>query len=283
MENAPKSTARSGPDFLCVGAQKAGTSWLYDQLRTHPDFWMPPIKALHYFEWPRDFWSTRGRKLQKNSRDSRDIRFLDALETISAKPEIDFEEYAALFEAKANLLSGDITPAYSTLQDEIIERISARFAQVRVIFLARDPVERAWSHLSMLVRHGATGAFDPGDGDAIMRNLFRSDVLLRSSPSQIVARWRRHIHPSRFRVYFFDDLKREPVKLRQSIVEFLGADPRKPSGELPANYNQKARFEKFRLTDEVRSQMAQFFESELRACADELGGVAKDWPARYGF
>jgi hypothetical protein len=44
-----KSSA-SGPDFLCIGMQKAGTAWLYDQLETHPDFWMPPLKELHFFD-----------------------------------------------------------------------------------------------------------------------------------------------------------------------------------------------------------------------------------------
>jgi hypothetical protein len=44
------STGDACPDFLCVGAQKAGTSWLYHQLTLHPDFWMPPIKELHYFD-----------------------------------------------------------------------------------------------------------------------------------------------------------------------------------------------------------------------------------------
>jgi hypothetical protein len=33
----------------------------------------------------------------------------------------------------------------------------------------------------------------------------------------------------------------------------------------------------------VRSRVAQFFEQELKACAAELGGPAKQWPARYGF
>jgi hypothetical protein len=40
----------AGPDFFCVGLQKGGTQWLYDQLQHHPDFWMPPIKELHYFD-----------------------------------------------------------------------------------------------------------------------------------------------------------------------------------------------------------------------------------------
>ncbi|PYJ23049.1 MAG: hypothetical protein DME92_02035 [Verrucomicrobia bacterium] len=38
-----------------------------------------------------------------------------------------------------------------------------------------------------------------------------------------------------------------------------------------------------RLTTKVRSRIAQFFEQELKACAVELGGPARQWPARYGF
>ena len=38
------------PDFLVVGAQKAGTTWLYRSLRTHPQVWMPREKELHYFD-----------------------------------------------------------------------------------------------------------------------------------------------------------------------------------------------------------------------------------------
>jgi hypothetical protein len=43
-------TGDACPDFLCVGAQKAGTSWLYRELEPHPDFWMPPVKELHYLD-----------------------------------------------------------------------------------------------------------------------------------------------------------------------------------------------------------------------------------------
>jgi hypothetical protein len=33
-----------------VGAQKAGTTWLFDYLGRHPDVAMSPIKELHYFD-----------------------------------------------------------------------------------------------------------------------------------------------------------------------------------------------------------------------------------------
>ncbi|MBI4357808.1 MAG: sulfotransferase [Candidatus Omnitrophica bacterium] len=38
------------PHFLGIGAQKAGTTWLYHVLRAHPDIWLPPVKELHYFD-----------------------------------------------------------------------------------------------------------------------------------------------------------------------------------------------------------------------------------------
>ena len=47
-------------------------------------------------------------------------------------------------------------------------------------------------------------------------------MLLRSYPSAVVARWKRYVHPDRFRIYFFDDLKRNPTELRCSILRFLG-------------------------------------------------------------
>jgi len=39
------------PSFLCIGAQKAATSWLFVTLQEHPDIWMPAIKELHYFDY----------------------------------------------------------------------------------------------------------------------------------------------------------------------------------------------------------------------------------------
>ena len=67
-------TGDASPDFLCVGAQKAGTSWLYRQLEPHPDFWMPPVKELHYFD--QLSWTKRGSR--RRNRDERDLRFFES-------------------------------------------------------------------------------------------------------------------------------------------------------------------------------------------------------------
>jgi hypothetical protein len=269
----------TGPDFLCIGAHKAGSTWLYQQLDSHPDFWMPPVKELHYF----DQLSRVQRAGRPRCRDERDLRFLERLKSLSAEPAIDLENYGRLFESKALLLSGDISPNYSTLSNEVVRQVVGYFPNLKVIFLARDPVDRVWSHLSMEVHYHQIEPFDVTDIEEVNRNLLRRGMLLRSYPSAVVARWKRHVHPEQFRVYFFDDLQRNPIELRRSILRFLGADPDKPSTRLTADYNSWTMMQKLPLTNEVRSHLARFFKKELKTCAARLGGPARDWPARYGF
>ena len=146
------SARHAQPDFMCIGAHKSGTTWLYQQLDAHPDFWMPPVKELHYF----DQLSRVDRSAPPRCRDERDLRFLESLNSLSAKADIDLENYGRLFEPKGSLLSGDISPNYSTLSSKLIRQIVRYFPSLKVIFLARDPVQRFWSHLSMEVhRAGA--------------------------------------------------------------------------------------------------------------------------------
>jgi Sulfotransferase family len=289
--------APSGPDFLCVGAQKAGTGWLYEQLRDHPDFWMPPVKELHFFD--RTTGSDEAlpersvpyaRKNEERidiarlrARDDRDRRFLDQFTILWARDAPDLNEYARLFESKGHLISGDITPGYSILPESRVAKIVSRFPTTSVIFLARDPVERAWSQLSMYIRRGLIARFDPNNLEQITQHLKRPEIFSRSCPSETVRRWQHHVSPDRFRVFFFDDLKRDPVHLRSSIITVLGGDPNKRSDVLPPDYNPKAEKQKLPLSESVRAHLARFFEDELRACAVELGGPAMEWPKRYGL
>src|SRR5215472_17512260 len=73
------------PDFLCVGAHKGGTTWLYQQLDSHPDFWMPPLKELHYF----DQLSKDQRSSSERWSNERARRLLAHINSLSDKPYID--------------------------------------------------------------------------------------------------------------------------------------------------------------------------------------------------
>ena len=240
---------------------------------------MPPVKELHYL----DKLNRTRRFDPPRSKDECDSCFLESMKNLSAQSYIDLQNYGELFRHKGALLSGDISPSYSTLNDEVIERVANYFHNTKVIFIARDPVDRAWSQLSMGVRLGMISRFDATDAEEVIRNLLNPGVLIRSYPSKVVARWKRYVRPEFFRVYFFDDLEENPAELRRSVLLFLGGDPNKPSGKLKPDDNRDAAKKKLRLTVKVRARIAQFFEPELKACAAELGGPAKRWPARYGF
>lgn len=251
------------------------------------------MKELHYFD-RLAISGTSNRSLpfarkeqdrieiaRERAEDDRDRKFLDRFERVRQQSSSDLEAYARLFKPKGNLIAGDITPGYSILDEAVIGKICDRFPNARIIFIARDPVERAWSQVSMYVRRGLIDPFDPDDVDRITEHLSRPEIAMRSYPSRIVQRWRQHANPNRLRVFFFDDLKCDPVRLRASIISFLGGDPTKPSGAVSPWHNAKAEKQKLQLTSVARTHLAQFFESELRACAAEFGGAAAEWPRRY--
>ena len=194
------------PDFLCVGAHKGGTRWLYDQLQLHPDFWMPPVKELHYLDHrrpPETALSLKRRadkdlertnehraKIALRPLDQRDVDFLAAFVGMTWW-RTDFDAYASLFSLKGDLISGDITPDYSRLSERTIARLMRRLPKTKVIFIARDPVERVWSHVTMRM---GRGQIDRGiDADGVMRLVRQRFVATRSYPSEIVARWRRYV------------------------------------------------------------------------------------------
>ena len=105
------------PDFLGIGAQKAGTTWLYENLRKHPELFLPEKKELHFFD--RHFYKSINWYYK---------HFLDA-DTLKTK--------------------GEITPSYSILSEEKIKFIYKMNPKLRIILLLRNPAERAWSHAVM--------------------------------------------------------------------------------------------------------------------------------------
>jgi hypothetical protein len=276
-----------GPDFLCIGLQKGGTQWLYDQLRPHPDFWMPPIKEIRYFSLPpeqRDnLRRVRGHWDKLKHWNPRDLSYLAAANWISWR-EANFEEYARLFNPKGRKIAGDINPEYSIADETLTEQFARRFPSLRIVMLVRDPVARFWSGFSMGVRYGW---YPPvkSDEDWPQVEAVANDPYVRSLslPSEIAARWSKFLPKDQFRVLFYDELATDPVKVRTEVLNFLGADPTKRSGNRPASYNRKASLEKQTMTPFMRDKLAGHFANELKACAAMFGGPAASWPAKYGL
>jgi hypothetical protein len=111
------------PNFLCVGAQKAGTTSLYEILRKHPDVFLPQEKEVHFF-----------------SRDSNYQRGVSW--------------YAKFFESQSNQRAiGEISPDYM-LYEEVPERILETLGgEIKLIVVLRHPVRRAYSQYNFHLMH----------------------------------------------------------------------------------------------------------------------------------
>ena len=292
----PERPRLRGPDFICFGAQKAGTRWLFDQLDAHPDFWMPPIKELHYFNRPssrkemaqklQDFardlktFNRTRRKKQHRPLRKRDLDFLSEFLSLADHP-VNYDNYAGLFDRKGDRLSGDVTPGYSALDDDRVAKIAAHFPDARYVFIARDPVRRFWSQVNM---HVYKERIDAGMGEkTVAKLLSKSNYQKRSYQSVIFARWKRFVPADHLALYFFDDLVADPAGLRRRIISFLGGAPDKPSGDLPPDFNRKDSKSPAPMPDPMKHLVAARLAGELRACAAAFGGPAEAWPRLYGL
>lgn len=286
-----------GPDFLCIGAQKAGTRWLFDQLAFHPGFWMPPVKELHYLngskrfmkfarpllaEAERNMKSANRRRARKIERPlaPEDIDWLKARIWLYGRRQ-DLDQYARLFNPRGNRLSGDICPPYAILPDDEARAVRARFPEARIVYLIRDPVERFWSQYCMILRRHPQEA--PESLESVRAFMAKGTGVEHSAIRSVIERWRLGPDDTRFALHVFDELRNDAAGLRRRIIAFLGGDPDLPSGDLPPDHNRKASYAKIPMSEEVRGFLAEQFASEIRYAAEELGGPAGAWRAKYGL
>ena len=122
------------PDFLVIGAPKAGTTALHAALAGHPALYMSPIKE------PKFFLSDGPPPTRGGPGDALTYR-----EHVWKRA-----DYEALFEAApGGTLRGESTPLYM-YDREAMRRIRDLLPEARLIAIIRDPVERAhsnWTHL----------------------------------------------------------------------------------------------------------------------------------------
>ena len=138
--------------LLGVGAQKAGTSWLHDQLNRRKDADFGFLKEYHVFDALEleHFSSFRPKNpTPLKWRTWRRARFME-------QPERYFDYFASRLKPPQIRLTGDITPSYAGLSAESYQRIQKAFAQrgvqTRAVFIMRDPVERFLSQQRMQLR-----------------------------------------------------------------------------------------------------------------------------------
>jgi hypothetical protein len=271
-------TRPRGPDFLVVGAQRAGTSWLHFTLKRHQELWLPPIKEIHHFDtelkgrtWAdpnqwRRAWGTRW-------------GILDLWMFKFFLGDGSDNWYARLFhQAQLNgRIAGEITPSYATVSERVFRRIRQMNRDVRIIFIMRDPVERAWSAVTWSVEKGKHLP-DSLTVENALELSRRPKHVARSTYTETIRRLEAVFPASQLYFCFFDDLRARPDRFVAGILSFLGVDADEATRILlpPAISPSGAR----PIPPEFEREMAKQYLPMILELCNRFDGAPQQWLAR---
>jgi Sulfotransferase domain len=177
-----------GPDFIGIGAQRTGTSWIYACLVEHPEICMPR-KEINFFSRERN-WS-RG-----------------------------FDWYERIFaECPPDALVGEFSTSYLT-HAKTAMRIKSRYSGIRLVVSLRHPADRAYSSYLNDVAAGIVPATIP------FAQALRShpEYIEGGRYAPHLRRYLQLFPRDRIFVSIFDDARRDALATIGGLYRFLGVD-----------------------------------------------------------
>jgi hypothetical protein len=275
------------PDFIGIGAQKAGTTWLHRNLQAHPEIWMPQEKELHYFDeknkqqgwvfsrllgkrpadkrWRRQLGSRFKRVSKERSRHNVawDLRYF------FGKP--DDEWYASLFEQ--GRVTGEATPDYAILDEDTIAHVHGLMPDARIIFMMRNPIERPWSAMDMRLRIRGQEVHEVKDRK-FYRRFDNRGSRSRTDYLRTLENWGAFYPQEQIFVGFLEDVRFFPRELLRSVYSFLGVDP---AFEPPLTEKKIHSGSRDTIPTRFAVYLARAYHEELRALHERFGGYASFW------
>jgi hypothetical protein len=189
--------AQLRPNFLVISPPKTGSTWLADNLRSHPDLFIPAVKEIKYFSsWFKWF---------------------------------DLGWYFRHFEGAAGRLKGEASPSYAALPGQRIRLIRQLMPDIKLIFLMRDPISRAWSHAKHNHCFGEANFanrrvdFEAISDDEWTANFAHDWPLTSGDYLGQLRRWLSVFPREQVFVGFYESIARDPEALLRSLFAFLGA------------------------------------------------------------
>lgn len=277
--------------FLCVGAAKAGTSWLHGQLAAHPECHFRTIKELHYFDgldegtMSRNLQRIRARQVALLERTEGGLNataeqaariadggdWLDVLE----RGQEDIGAYLDYLRkgAASGQVVGETTPAYALLSADRLVRMARMAPDVRILYLLRDPVERLWSHVRMIAgRRDVDGVVSARRCDRILARTISGDetqIVRRSDYEGALKRLLAAVPGGKLMIGVFEDVVQGNGFAR--VCDFLGIGQAEPS-PIPVHAGQA-----LAMTPDQRRRAAHWLAPQYDAAHRALGRMPEAW------
>jgi hypothetical protein len=247
------SPFRPLPDFLVLGAQKAGTTALYEYLRRHPQITGPSWKEVSFFD---RHWA-RGERWYRGN----------------------FPNLARTREK----LVGEASPSY-VFHPLAPQRVQEVVPDARLIVLVRNPVDRALSQYNHEAALGREPLPFEEALDAEEERLRGEQERMAADPRYFSRDWWSHTYQARGRyaeqlerwlavfpreqllILPTDDLGSDPAQAHAQVLEFLGASPQRLDS-YPRVYERE--YEPMK--PQTRERLAAEFEAPNRRLYELLG------------
>lgn len=254
------------PSFIIIGAQRCGTTSLYDYLSHHPQIIPSPVKELFYFddyyqrpiEWYKSFFPTQKQR-EKLERD-----LVASVITGEASPSYFFHPYAA-------------------------KRIKETLPQIKLILVLRDPIERAYSHYNHIKRLNREPlSFEEALAKEVERitpdieklakdEFYKADqrrdysYLTRGYYAKQLTEWYKYFPKEQLLVVQSEEFYRETPRVYNEIVEYLGLN----SYTLPV-FEAKNALKYAKMAPETKEKLKAYFAPKNEELY-ELLGKRFDW------
>jgi hypothetical protein len=240
--------------FLSVGAMKAGTTWLYDKLRQHPEIYFTPQKEVHFFS----HYYQKSTSLDSAKRDLRAESALSKAERMIKDPaELDKQknwysnyrhepiDYEWLYKImEEGIKNGHYAADFSNLscflntEDWIDVRRHAQ--KLRILYILRDPISRLWSHFKFHLQFSKhKHALEPDISFSLFKGILEKPWFWRNALySKQINTLRSAIDTEELRILFFEDMVAEPESFLREVEDFLEIPSSSYLGSLKAKKNK---------------------------------------------
>lgn len=200
------------PDFLIIGAAKAGTTSLYYYLKEHPQIFMSGFKEPNFFSFDGAKDSHLGDQAYKQ---------------IRSRAVTDFTAYQALFEQTSSAIAVGEASTYYLHFETAAARIRRHIPHVKMICILRDPAERAYSAFLMRKRENEEPCRDLlqaiQDKDTRIRNGW-DEYIKPGFYWQHLSRFLEKFSPAQLKIYLYEELNFETLRVVRELYRFLGVD-----------------------------------------------------------